>query len=138
MPLIGWLVGRQILAYVAGVDHWVAFGLLLFVGAKMIWESRFQEKSEKVSDPLNVYVLFVLAVATSIDALAVGLSLCMVKVDIVTPVLIIGGVTFAVSFAGAYAGALAGHLFEIQLEIFGGIVLIGLGLKILVEHLLAA
>jgi putative Mn2+ efflux pump MntP len=137
MPLAGWTAGRLARAYVEGTDHWVAFGLLCAVGLKMIYESRFQEKAERTADPLNVYVLFALAIATSLDALAVGVSLSMVNVSIARPVVVIGAVTFVMSFAGTYIGDMVGHLFESQLEILGGLVLIGIGVKILLAHLLA-
>ncbi|MBN1515160.1 manganese efflux pump, partial [Candidatus Sumerlaeota bacterium] len=93
---------------------------------------------EKSFDPLNKYVLFVLSIATSIDALAVGLTLSFINVSIMLPALIIGVVTFIMSFAGAYIGAMFGHLLEKKVEIAGGLLLIGIGIKILVQHLFEA
>ena len=137
MPVIGWAGGRWAQKYIESFDHWIAFVLLCFVGGKMIYEAVKGDKEENESDPLNVYVLFILAIATSIDALAVGLSLAFIKVFIIVPALIIGCITFALSFAGTYIGNFFGHLFEKKIEIAGGVILIGIGCKILIEHLLA-
>jgi len=135
MPVVGWLVGLSLRDLISDVDHWVAFGLLSFVGCKMIYGSLQMESHKKRIDPLNVCVLFMLSVATSIDALAVGVSFAFLKVSIVTPVVVIGIVTFLLSFAGVYVGNRLGHFFEKKIEIVGGLVLIGIGIKILVEHL---
>jgi putative Mn2+ efflux pump MntP len=136
MPLLGWLGGVRLRDYVAHVDHWVAFGLLGFIGIKMIYESLRLESVEERRDPLDVYVLFVLSVATSIDALAAGFTFALVDVAILGPVLIIGGVTFAMSFLGVLVGDRMGHFFEKRIEILAGLLLIGIGLKILIGHLL--
>ena len=137
MPLIGWLCGIKLRVFIESVDHWVAFVLLCFIGGKMIYES-FQLKGiENKRDPLDVYVLFVLSVATSIDALAAGLSFAMLDVSIVTPVIVIGLITFLLSVAGVWLGNRCGHLFEKKIEIFGGVLLIIIGLKILITHFLA-
>jgi len=101
----------------------------------MIYESITVQSSEKEINPLNVYVLLVLAVATSIDALAVGVSFAFLKISIVTPVIIIGTVTFLLSYLGVYVGDRIGHFFEKKIEIAGGLLLIGIGLKILIESL---
>jgi len=93
------------------------------------------QSNEKEINPLNIYILLVLSVATSIDALAVGLSFAFLKVSIVTPVIIIGTITFFLSYLGVYIGDRIGHFFENKIEIAGGILLIGIGIKILVEHL---
>jgi len=135
MPVIGWLAGLGLISFISGIDHWIAFGLLVFIGCKMIYESIKIESREDKSNPLNFYVLLMLSVATSIDALAVGLSFAFLKISIATPIIIIGTVTFLLSFLGVFAGNKFGHLFENKIEIAGGIVLIGIGLKILVEHL---
>lgn len=135
MPVIGWLAGLGMRSFISGFDHWVAFGLLLFVGGKMIWESRSMEEDKPKSDPLGNTVLLLLAIATSIDALAVGLTFSLLNVSIAVPVLIIGLVTFGLSFAGVLIGKKAGHLFENKIEIVGGLILIGIGCKILFEHL---
>jgi putative Mn2+ efflux pump MntP len=134
MPFIGWSAGNWVRTYIAAYDHWVAFLLLLVVGVRMIWESR-KDDAERVSiDPTNIYVLFVLAVATSIDALAVGLSLSFLNTAIVVPVLVIGLVTFAMCYAGAYVGNAVGHLLGRKIEAVGGLILIAIGIKIVLEH----
>lgn len=135
MPLIGWLAGLSVRSFISGVDHWIAFGLLSFVGCKMIYESITTKPTAKENNPLNMYVLLVLSVATSIDALAVGLSLSFLNISIATPVVIIGVVTFLLSFLGVFIGDRFGHYFEKKMEIVGGLILIGIGIKILIEHL---
>jgi len=135
MPLIGWLAGLSLRDYISAVDHWITFGLLSFIGCKMIYEAVKIQSSKKEINPLNVYVLLVLSVATSIDALAVGVSFAFLKVAIVTPVIIIGTVTFFLSYLGVYIGDRIGHFFENKIEIAGGLLLIGIGIKILFEHL---
>lgn len=137
MPLVGWLAGLSLRVYIERIDHWVAFGLLGFIGGKMIHESMKFEKDEEASDPLNIYVLLVLSIATSIDALAVGLTFSLLNIVVFTPILIIGAVTFMLSFAGVYIGDHLGHFFESKIELAGGLILIGIGFKILVEHLAA-
>lgn len=135
MPIIGWLAGSALRNFITGIDHWIAFGLLCAIGGKMIYESTKIEKDEKWADPLNIMILLTLAVATSIDALAVGLSLSFLKVAIITPSIIIGIITFTLSFIGAYIGKKFGHFFESKLEIVGGLILIAIGIKILIGHL---
>ncbi len=135
MPLIGWLAGTTLKSYITSVDHWIAFGLLLFIGGKMIYEAHVIDEAEKNTDPLNIVVLLTLAIATSIDALAVGITFAFLKVTIFGPAVIIGMITFVICFAGVYIGKRFGSLFEKKMEIFGGIVLITIGLKILIEHL---
>ena len=135
MPALGWLLGSWARNFVKDYDHWIAFVLLGVIGGKMIYESFIDEEERAGDDPLNLYVLFMLAVATSIDALAVGVSLTFLDVSILLPALEIGAITFVLSFAGAYIGKIFGHLFEKKLEVLGGLVLIGIGCKILVEHL---
>ena len=103
----------------------------------MIYESRkLEEEIEKSINPLNIYVLFTLAIATSIDALAVGLTFSFLNISIVEPVIIIGIVTFIFSLAGTYIGEFFGHIFEDKIELIGGLILIGIGTKILIEHTL--
>ncbi|MFB0502644.1 MAG: manganese efflux pump MntP family protein [Candidatus Bathyarchaeia archaeon] len=135
MPVLGWLAGISILDLISGVDHWIALGLLSLIGCKMIYESSRIEASGKELNPLNGYVLLTLSVATSIDALAIGISLAFLRIPIVTPILIIGIVTFLLSFLGVYAGSRIGHFLERKIETLGGLILIGIGMKILVEHL---
>lgn len=136
MPLIGWKLGIYARGYMEAFDHWCAFIILTFIGGKMIYESRQLKDDTKESDPLNLYILFSLAIATSIDAFAVGITFSFLEIYIIIPVVIIGLVTFIMSFAGAYIGNSFGHLFEDKIELAGGIVLIGIGTKILVEHTL--
>ena len=137
MPVLGWALGQWAYRFVSVVDYWVAFGLLLFVGGHMIIQAMQPEDEESgPKNPLHLPTLLTLAVATSIDAFAIGISLSMLRVSILQPVLIIGLVTFALCFAGVYFGRLFGHLNEKKMEVFGGLVLIGLGTKMLVEHLI--
>lgn len=135
MPVVGWLAGLSVQVYITAIDHWLAFGLLSVIGGKMIYESTFMDGDRDEKDPLNIYVLLMLSIATSIDALAVGLSLSFLDISIALPALIIGAVTFVLSFAGVFIGDRFGHFFERKIEILGGIILIGIGIKILVEHL---
>jgi len=137
MPVIGWLAGIVLQGYVAKFDHWVAFGLLAFIGGKMIYEATRIEQAEEPANPLNFYVLLILALATSIDALAVGITFAMLGTAIITPVVVIGSVTFVLSLAGVYIGDVFGHFFEKKIEILGGVVLIGIGIRILFQHLLS-
>jgi len=135
MPLLGWLGGLRLRNLVAGVDHWVAFGLLAFIGAKMIYEAFQIESAENKTNPWDVHVLLMLSVATSLDAFATGFGFALLNVGIVTPILIIGAVTFVTSFAGCWIGEKGGHFFEKKIEVLGGLILIGIGVKILVDHL---
>lgn len=136
MPVIGWAVGASLEFLVSNVDHWIAFGLLCFIGAKMLYESGKKDPDPNQKNPFKVYSLLLLSVATSIDALAVGLSLAFLEVSVATPVIAIGIVAFSLSFVGVAAG----NKFESRLgnkaEIAGGIILIAIGLRILSEHLL--
>lgn len=133
MPLIGWLAGVGIIDLISGFDHWIAFGLLTFIGARMIYESITVESNQVVSSN-SFKVLLILSVATSIDALAVGLSLSFLGTSITTPALIIGFVTFFMSFLGVFIGKKFGSYFK-KIGILGGIILVAIGLKILTEHL---
>lgn len=135
MPTIGWLAGLSLRDFISTIDHWIAFGLLSVIGFKMIFESAKMKSDEEKINPLNIRVLLILSVATSIDALAVGLSLSFLKISIVTPVIIIGAITFFLSFTGVFIGNRFGHFFENKIEFIGGLVLIGIGIKILIEHL---
>ncbi|MBI5625459.1 MAG: manganese efflux pump [Elusimicrobia bacterium] len=134
MPVLGWLAGLSMKSFISGVDHWIAFGLLLFVGGKMIWEA-LRCSGEEPCSPLDAGVLLMLAVATSIDALAVGITFSFLDVSIAMPVAIIGLVTFVMCFAGTLIGKKVGHLSERKIEVAGGLILIAIGVKILVEHL---
>ena len=134
MPLIGWSAGIRVHDHVATFDHWIAFLLLVAVGAKMIWESRKDEASRARLDPTRISVLLVLAVATSIDALAVGLSLSFLKTAILLPVLIIGSVTFVLCLMGTYLGTVVRQMVGSRVEAIGGLILIAIGIRIVVEH----
>jgi len=137
MPVLGWIGGAGFRKYISHFDHWVAFGLLAIVGARMVYEGFKPNKGEgaRQFDPLNFRVLLVLAIATSIDALAVGFGLSLIDVPILRPAFTIGLITFTTSFAGVYIGDRIGHLFERKIEVLGGLILIGIGVKILIEHL---
>lgn len=135
MPLIGWLAGIGLKQYVESFDHWIAFALLLFIGAKMIYEAIWIDEVEKKCDPLNLVVLLGLAIATSIDAMAVGVTFAFLHIAIVTPAIIIGVITFALSLAGVFIGNRLGDRLGSKMEVLGGIILIGMGTKILLSHL---
>ena len=138
MPVIGWLVGSAFAVYVTTVDHWIAFALLAFVGGKMLWDAfhdEGEEEDETVTHKLDLRELFMLAIATSIDALAVGISFSFLQIDIVAAALIIGCTTFVLSLGVVVVGNRFGARFEKPSQIAGGIVLIAIGLKILLEHL---
>ncbi len=136
MPLIGSLAGLSIKTYVVHYDHWVVFGLLSAVGGKMIYESFKIRSTKKIFDTSNISILLVLSVATSIDALAIGITLSFLRVSLAKVVIIIGLVTFVLSYLGVFIGKKFGHFFENKIEAIGGLILIGLGTKILFEHLL--
>ena len=135
MPVIGWLAGHNLREFISEIDHWIAFGLLCLIGLKMIYESSKLDQGNNNRNPLNLMVLLMLSIATSIDALAVGLSLSLLNVLIVTPALVIVIITFLLSFLGVYIGNRFGHFFEKKIEFAGGLILIGIGIKILIEHL---
>lgn len=135
MPLLGWLGGNTVSSFVSSYAPWIAFGILAFIGIKMIYEA-FYGSQEGKADSLNYSMLFILAVATSIDALAVGITFSFLKTPILEPAIIIGGITFLMSFCGAILGYRIGHFFENEVEILGGLILMGLGGKILAEHLM--
>lgn len=138
MPLIGWALGSQFLWLISPIDHWIAFVLLAVIGGKMLWEALHDEEGEddgKSADKIDLGEFFILAVATSIDALAVGISFAALAVDIVPSILIIGVVTFCFTIAGVFVGNFFGSRYEKPASIVGGVVLILIGLKILLEHL---
>ncbi len=134
MPVLGWLAGARLSSVMQGVDHWIAFSILAAIGAKMIWESSRLKSSDQACDKGLGRVLL-LALATSIDALAVGLSLSFLKVAIAGPAIVIGLVTFVICFLGVYIGNRTGHFFETRLEAAAGLLLIAIGLKIVFDHL---
>jgi len=136
MPLVGWLAGRSVAGYINRYDHWVAFLLLALVGGKMIRDSFSHEtKHTHAGDPTRGMTLLVLSVATSIDALAVGLSLAFLKAPIVNAGVVIGVVCFLMTAAGMVFGRKLGGIFGKKAELAGGLVLLGIGIKILWEHL---
>jgi putative Mn2+ efflux pump MntP len=135
MPVIGWLAGLGLRELISRVDHWIAFGVLSLIGCRMIYESTKVRSEKKGLNPLSLGVLLLLSVATSIDALAAGVSFAFLKVSIVLPIILIGIVTFTLSFFGVFVGNKSGHIFENKAELAGGLVLIGIGTKILIEHM---
>lgn len=136
MPLVGWLAGMKLKYFISGIDHWIAFMLLGLIGCKMIYEATRGKQTKKIINPLNIYVLLGLSVATSIDALVIGVSFALLNVSIIVPIIIIGITTFILSFTGVFIGDRLGNFFGRKIEITGGLVLIGIGIKILLEHLL--
>jgi putative Mn2+ efflux pump MntP len=135
MPVIGWAAGRSFQSVIITVDHWIAFALLTIIGLKMIYESIKIKSNDENTKSLTIYSLFTLSVATSIDAFAIGISFAMLEISIVTPIIIIGCITFIFSFLGVGFGKHVGKLLPKKIEIAGGIVLIGIGIKILLEHI---
>ena len=139
MPLAGWALGAQFEKFITPVDHWIAFALLAIIGSKMLWDAFREGDSEGASCPidgkLDVRELAMLAVATSIDALAVGITFAFLRVDIVVSAGLIGATTFALALAGVAVGQRFGARYEKLATVTGGVVLILIGLKILLEHL---
>lgn len=152
MPMTGWLAGSQFKDYITSIDHWIAFILLAFIGGKMIREAYSKNCETNVSgegmcevaisgqeavgeDPLRTGRLLVLAVATSIDALTVGISFAFLNVSILWSSFLIGLITFVICVAGVFIGRKCGCLFQKKAEIIGGLILICIGLKILLEHM---
>jgi len=136
MPIVGWLVGLVLKNLVLDYGHWVAFILLIFIGSKMIYESFKIGRSQDSFERLTTAVLLILAVATSIDALAVGITFSFLLArSVVIAVVIIGAVTFVLSYAGFYIGNSFGHFFETGIEALGGFILIAIGIKIILQHL---
>jgi putative Mn2+ efflux pump MntP len=135
MPVIGFLAGLGLKEYIAASDHWVAFGLLSLVGGRMIYESFRPTPAEAKRDPSDLLTLTALSLATSIDALAVGITFSLLKISLALAVSIIGVVTFSLSYVGVFLGKRFGHLLGSKVEILGGLILIAIGVKILIEHL---
>ena len=136
MPVIGWFLGKQFEQYITPVDHWIAFVLLGYIGGKMIWDALHEEETQcPVDGRLNVKEVLVMAVATSIDALAVGITFAFLQVNIVPAACSIGAITFVLSFAGVLVGNRFGNRFQAKAQVAGGTVLVLIGLKILLEHL---
>ncbi len=137
MPLLGWLAGSTIAPYISAFDHWLAFGLLAFVAARMFRSGLSKEDPDPSCDPTRGSTLVMLSVATSIDAMAIGFSLALLAAPILVPCLIIGLVTFSLSFAATRLGGRLSLRFGKRMELVGGVVLLIIGLRILVSHLLA-
>ena len=135
MPTLGYLIGNSFDKYVEKFDHWIAFVLLGFIGGKMIVESLKGAEDEDKSNSFDIKELFLLAIATSIDAFAVGVTFAFLKVNIVFAALLIGTTTFVISALGVFIGEKFGEVWKQKAEIFGGIILIFIGLKILLEGL---
>ena len=137
MPLIGWALGAQFSRLVASIDHWIAFALLAFIGGKMIVDAirGGEENVEETDAPLDVRELLLLAIATSIDALAMGVTFAFLQVDIVFSATLIGITTFALSFGGVAIGHVFGARWKKPSTLAGGIILVCIGMKILLEHL---
>lgn len=134
MPTVGYLLGTRFEQYVTAIDHWIAFVLLALIGANMIKEALFKEE-DSANDSVDIKTMFLLAVATSIDALAVGVTYAFLQVQIVPAVTFIGVITFSLSIAGVKIGNVFGLRYKSKAEIAGGVILIVMGTKILLEHL---
>ena len=136
MPIGGWFSGQRLRNFISGFDHWVAFALLCVIGVKMICDALKHTQKTTGRTSLNFLGLLGLAIATSIDAFAVGMSLSFLQIAIIFPAIIIGVITFLLSLCGVFAGNRLGHFFERKIELLGGVLLIGIGAKIVLEHLL--
>lgn len=138
MPVIGWLLGTMAAGRIQAYDHWVAFGLLCFVGGRAVWEALFGESDRDGPrrDPTRGMSLVLLSLATSVDALAVGLTFAMLDIRVWYPALVIGLVAGSFTVAGMVFGARLGAMFGRVMEVLGGLVLIGIGLRILIGHLI--
>lgn len=144
MPIIGYLVARLFAKQIVAIDHWIAFGLLLFIGGKMLWEAIHEDSCEiPTEDPTNWKTLTLMAIATSIDAMAVGVTMAMTRTDLLAPwygfllcAAVIAVITFACCSVGVQLGCKTGSCWGNRAEIGGGIVLILIGVKILLEHML--
>ncbi|MBC7195524.1 MAG: manganese efflux pump, partial [Caldisericia bacterium] len=135
MVFLGYILGINLINFISEYDHWIAFLILIFVGFKMIFES-FKHEDKKNIDPDNIKTILFLSIATSIDAFAVGVSLSLLKITILFPSILIGVITFTLSLFSVYFGQCLGKLFRKGAEIIGGLILISIGIKILIEHLL--
>lgn len=136
MPILGWLAGMTIQRWITSYDHWIAFALLIFVGGKMLYEAFHDFEKKDGTDPTRGVTLIILSVATSIDALAVGLSLAMLNISVWGPALIIGLVAGVLTVVGLLLGRRCGKAWGKRVEIFGGVVLCAIGTRILLQHLM--
>ncbi len=130
MPVVGWLLGSMVAAQVESIGPWIAFGLLVAVGLKMIWEAVRTGEDEVRGDPTRGASLVMLSVATSLDALAVGLGMALVGVPVLYPAIVIGAVAANMTLLGLHIGKHAGHLLGRRMEIVGGLVLVAMGLRV--------
>lgn len=135
MPLIGWIVGNSMKSLIEPVDHWIAFGLLSLIGGKMVIESFINSETREIKNPLHIKVILMLSLATSIDALAVGFSFAAFLDKILIAVFVIGLVTFIASMLGILLGKKTGPKLTRYAELMGGLILIIIGAKIMIEHL---
>ena len=135
MPMIGWLAGLGLKEVIMGIDHWIALGLLVLIGAKMIYDSTKKEDVQRESN-LRFHILLTLSVATSIDALMVGLSFAFLQTAIAVPLIVIGIVTFALSYVGFLFGNVIGNILGNKMKVVGGVILIAIGIKIFLEHMI--
>lgn len=137
MPLLGWWIGTYFQSFITSIDHWIAFILLGIIGINMIRESAHEEKEEdcEIDSTIKIKDIVVMAIATSIDAFAVGISFAFLQVNILSAVSIIGITTFVISFVAVFLGNKLGGVLGKYAEILGGVILIGIGLKILIEHM---
>jgi putative Mn2+ efflux pump MntP len=135
MPILGWLFGLTLIELISSIDHWIAFLLLSVIGGKMIYEAFSGEGGSEGNDTLKHHTLLLLSIATSIDALAVGLSFSFLRISVVIPIAIIGLVAFLFSFAGVMVSSKLGSVVGNRIRILGGLILIAIGLRILIEHI---
>ena len=135
MPVIGWLAGLGLQELIMGIDHWIAFGLLVLIGARMIYDSTKKEDLQR-KNAIRLHALLILSIATSIDALMVGLSFAFIQTAIVIPIIVIGIVTFFLSYLGVHFGNAIGNILGSKIKVIGGVILIAIGVKILLEHLM--
>jgi manganese efflux pump family protein len=136
MPVFGWLLGKGFNDIISTFDYWVVFFILLFIGLKMIYDSLKKSKNDLKAEQqsLNIYTIFMLAIATSIDAFAVGVGFSLIEMGIIFPSIIIGVITFILSFIGVYIGKKLGRLFGRKMEILGGLILIIIAFNVLLEN----
>jgi len=135
MPFLGWLLGSTIVDYIQSWDHWIAFVLLGLVGGRMIREGLDKDPEQMKTDPTRGWTLVTLSIATSIDALAIGLSFSVLDVGILLPCLLIGLITVALAVLATQIGKVAGEILGKRVEVLGGIILIGIGVRIVVSHM---
>lgn len=136
MPVLGWMAGKQLAIIVELWAPWIAFILLLIIGSKMVYEGLSHKEDDEFCQIFSIKDILILSIATSIDAFAVGVSFAFLNTPILLPILLIGLVTFALSFIGVYIGKKVGHLFEGKIEVLGGLILVAIGFKILLENLI--